>query len=300
MNRERAAIEVEVCAQSIVHHREHLLSVLLVAVALMHWLLAGPLSAAIHEDVLLSRVPVEIAVELNLSALQRLAHHLFNSERLREQLGARVNILSVEIVARQAASVVAHHYTVRVQHWHDFEDVALAQYLRRLRIADEECYEALDYVRAVALARVHATSDDDALAFSDLILRAHEVRDDQHLEIVAGDCLTQRCSPQDGLALGWRADIVKVCEAIGVCVRVAHGHVHLILIVLQRELEAQRVERCRLLLVGAVPKTERLALRGGDSDPTVIVCLLAIYLARWLVVLIVRDVVAGAIPSNIV
>ena len=67
---------------------------------------------------------------------------------------------------------------------------------------------------------------------------------------------------------------------------------------LQRELEAQREERCRLLLVGAAAETtERLTLRCRHGHAAVAIGLLAIYLARRLVVLIVGNIVAGTVPA---
>lgn len=85
MHGERAAIKVEVGAETIVHHGEHLLAVLLIIARLMvHVLLTGPLTTAIHEDVLLTRVSVEVAVELDLAALQGLPHHLLDGKRLRK------------------------------------------------------------------------------------------------------------------------------------------------------------------------------------------------------------------------
>lgn len=99
MHGERAAIKVKVGAETIVHHREHLLTILLVIVLLVQILLTSPSSTAVHEDVLLARVSVEVTVELDLTALQRLPHHLLDGEWLREQLGARVKILAVEVVS---------------------------------------------------------------------------------------------------------------------------------------------------------------------------------------------------------
>ena len=60
----------------------------------------------------------------------------------------------------------------------------------------------------------------------------------------------------------------------------------------------QREERCGLLLVGAAAETtERLTLRCRHGHAAVVFGLLAIYLARRLVVLIVGNIVAGTVPA---
>ena len=94
----------------------------------MHTLLTSPLPAAVHENVLLARVAVEVTVELDLATLQCLPHHLLDGKRLREQLGARVDILPIQVVSGQAASIVTYDNAVWIQHGHYFEHVALAQH----------------------------------------------------------------------------------------------------------------------------------------------------------------------------
>lgn len=72
---------------------------------------------------------MKVAVHLNLTAFKRLADHLFDGVWLREQLGRRVLVLPVEIVAGQAAAVVANDDAVRVQHRDHLEDIARPEHL---------------------------------------------------------------------------------------------------------------------------------------------------------------------------
>ena len=78
--------------------------------------------------------------------------------------------------------------------------------------------------------------------------------------------------------------------AVRVCIWVAHGDVDIVIIMLQRKFEAERVEIRWLLLINS----NNLAgsLRKLTSLPWTIPKLLAIYLAQRLIVLIVGNIVA--------
>lgn len=94
-----------------------------------------------------------------------------------------------------------------------------------------------------------ATGENDALALGNVVLRALEVRNDKHFEAVAGERLAQRGSSEESLAVRQKTDRVQETVAVRVGVRVAHRDVDLVVVVFQREFEAQCVKIRRLFLV---------------------------------------------------
>ena len=78
---------------------------------------------AIYEQILLSRVSVNIYKQLNFSALKRFLDHVFESIDFWRGLHGWVEPLPVEVVSSQTASVVAGDDSIWVQHRHDDERV---------------------------------------------------------------------------------------------------------------------------------------------------------------------------------
>lgn len=165
---EGAPVETEVRAEAVVHHGEDLLSVAALLDHRHHRVIV--IIAAVHEEVLLARMAVEVAVQVNFATLERLSDHLFDGVALREELGTRVDVLAVQIVAGETAAVVANNNSVRVEHWHYFEDVAVTEDNGSCIVADKVLNEALHDERAVALARMHSPSQYYAFSLSNMIL----------------------------------------------------------------------------------------------------------------------------------
>ena len=99
---------------------------------------------------------MEVAVHLDLAALERLPDHLLDGVGLREQFGGWVLVLAVQIVAGQAAAIVTNDDAIGVQHGYDLKDISGAQYFGGRRIAHEELQQAFDDVAGIALAWVHS------------------------------------------------------------------------------------------------------------------------------------------------
>lgn len=76
---------------------------------------------------------------------------------------------------------------------------------------------------------------------------------------------------------------------VRVRVRVAHGDVDIVVVMLQRKFEAEGVKIRRFFLIN----TNYLrSVRRELATFTVLAVLLAVYLAQWLIVLVVSNVIA--------
>jgi len=128
---------------------------------------------------------MEVTVEFDFTALESLADHLLDSIALWEDLRAWIRILAIQVMTRQAASIVTNDNPIRVQHWNYLEDVPLAEGVSYFVVADEELQQALDDVGTVAFTWVNSSSDNDALPPGNTILRAHEVRYNKHFKVIA-------------------------------------------------------------------------------------------------------------------
>eukprot|EP00356_Strombidium_inclinatum_P013872 CAMPEP_0170497566 /NCGR_PEP_ID=MMETSP0208-20121228/25058_1 /TAXON_ID=197538 /ORGANISM="Strombidium inclinatum, Strain S3" /LENGTH=90 /DNA_ID=CAMNT_0010774421 /DNA_START=2323 /DNA_END=2595 /DNA_ORIENTATION=+ len=65
---------------------------------------------------------MDVHEQFNLAALQRLSNHVLHAEDLRRVPETGAHPLSIQVVATEAASVVANNDAVRVQHRNNFED----------------------------------------------------------------------------------------------------------------------------------------------------------------------------------
>lgn len=82
----------------------------------------GPLiRATVHEQVLASRVTMDITVEQDVTTFQSLPHHHLGRAVLRELLHAGRNPLPVEIHATEGGTVVTNDDTVWVEHRDDLK-----------------------------------------------------------------------------------------------------------------------------------------------------------------------------------
>lgn len=152
LDRERAALEAEVRAEAVVHHGEYLLAV----PPLLDHRHRRIVVAPVHEYVLLPGVPVEIAVQIDLAAFERLLYHLLYRVAFREEFRTRVEVLPVQVVTRQATPIVADDDAIRVEHRHYLEYVAISQLHGHRFVADQVSYDTFHDKGAIALSGVHA------------------------------------------------------------------------------------------------------------------------------------------------
>ena len=137
MNSERATRETEVIAHSIEHHRKNLFTILPITTDIdskILLLLSSVVTTTVHEDILLSGMAMEIAIKFNFTAFQRLSYHLFDSKWLREKLSRRILVLTIQIMSRETAAIVANYNAVWIEHWNHFENESFSENLSRLMV----------------------------------------------------------------------------------------------------------------------------------------------------------------------
>jgi hypothetical protein len=86
--------------------------------------------AAVHEDVVLAAVAVEVTVHDHLALVQQLLDHFARVPNAREGVFQHGLVVAVEVAACEGAAVVADYHAVWVEHGHDFEDEVVAQKLQ--------------------------------------------------------------------------------------------------------------------------------------------------------------------------
>lgn len=132
----------------------------------------------------------------------------------------------------------------------------------------------------------------NTLSLGDLILCTFKICQNQHLEVVAGDGFAQRGSSDDVLALLWCTDSVEEFQAVCKCVRVAHGNVYFVLVMLQRKLKTERIQSRWLLLLILISFS-------SIGYKFLLSCLITEYFAVGLIVLVVCNIVTCSIPTFI-
>lgn len=155
---EAALPELEHAVQALEHRREHA----------QHEVVGPGVArelAAVHESVLLARVAVQVAEQLDLAFLLEHLQHALREVDRRVQVLARLQPAPVQVEAQQRAAVVAVHDAVGVQHRNHFEDVVLAQLGGRGVVAEQELDEALDDPGRLGFAGVHAGGDHNAFIY---------------------------------------------------------------------------------------------------------------------------------------
>lgn len=95
----------------------------------------GPLvGAAIHEQVLASRVTMDVAIEKDIATFERLSHHHFCGTVLWELLHAWSHPLPIKIQATERCSIVSNNDSIGIKHRYDLENEIVSKVLRHLII----------------------------------------------------------------------------------------------------------------------------------------------------------------------
>jgi hypothetical protein len=71
---------------------------------------------------------MEIAVQVDFAALESFSDHLLDGVAFWEKFGTRIDVLSIEVMTRETTAVIADDDSVWVEHWHNFENVAVTKY----------------------------------------------------------------------------------------------------------------------------------------------------------------------------
>lgn len=121
---------------------------------------------------------MKVAVQVNLSTFKSFPYHLLDGITFRKELWAGIYILSIQVVPRETTSIVADYHAIGIKHWHNFENITVTKHHCRCVITDQKLNETLHDKRAIALPRMHSSSQNDALSLSNMVLRALKICDD--------------------------------------------------------------------------------------------------------------------------
>ena len=134
---EAALLELEDFVETLEHRRKHA----------QHEVVRPRVArvlAAVHERVLLARMAVQVAEQLDFTFFLKHLHHPLREVDRRVEVLARLHPPSVQVEAEQRAAVVAVDHAVGVQHRDDLEDVVLSELDGCFVVAEQKLDEALD------------------------------------------------------------------------------------------------------------------------------------------------------------
>ena len=117
----------------------------------------------VHKDIFTSRVAMQIAVKSHLTVLGEVSYQLFNRKIDRMQDSRWVLPAPVQILTTETAPIVSIYHTVRIEYRDYFKYEMISQGLRLRCMTRNEIYNALHHPRAVRLARMHSSTDEDSL-----------------------------------------------------------------------------------------------------------------------------------------
>jgi hypothetical protein len=68
---------------------------------------------------------MEITVDVNLPAFERLPYHLLDGITFREKLGTRIDVLPIQVMAGKTTTIVPNDNTIWIEHWHNLEYITI-------------------------------------------------------------------------------------------------------------------------------------------------------------------------------
>lgn len=151
--------------------------------------------AAIHENILLSRMTMHIAKQNNLSLQVGLLQKLLNVVDGWMQRFRRKFPPSIQVAPSQRYSIITVHNAVWIQHGNQFEDEVIPQNLRLpiFRVS-QEIYRASHHPRSNSLPGVNPCREHDTLLFF-MRLLIHNIlslaSNDQHWAINTTQCFAK-------------------------------------------------------------------------------------------------------------
>ena len=209
-----------------------------------------PIVAAVHEDVLFARVPVQVAEHDQPALLMDLLHQPLGVENGRVKGLVRSLPAAVQVATCQAAPVVAVDDAVRVEHWDYFEYEVLSEHFGFNVIwVSQKGEDTAHHPGADRLARVHSRGDNDTLALSK-VLQIVRRCDGEQLARLSRKSATQVRLSHKLAALRVALDRAQVVSQV--CVGVWHrvSEEHQVIVILKRVRERQSV--VRFAIVGHV------------------------------------------------
>ena len=178
---------------------------------------------AIHENVLLPAVTVEIAEQYDLALFILLSDQLLHVVQHWMLLLCRLLPLPVHVLANETAAGIAENDAVGVHHRDDFEHKVVAEDSRADAWPHQIVDSTLDHPAGACLARVHSRRKYNRLLVLRLLLILRLRRDGQHVDRVAGVRLTEQLAPKTILrhriVLELEEVALQICEGVRIAVR---------------------------------------------------------------------------------
>ena len=140
---------------------------------------------------------------------------------------------------------------------------------------------------------MYAPSQNNAFPPSNIVLRCLKIGDNKHLQIITSNCPAQNGTPEDTLTFYRVTDLVQKVLAVCISVRIAHSDKHGIVIMFKRYLKAESIKIIRFLLRWDSLNRRKFSLN------ILIICIISIYFAERLIVLVVCNIVPCSIPPKI-
>lgn len=195
--------------------------------------------------------------------------YFYRSDYARMQFLARFYPLAIQVHPCQIAARVTVNDTVRVEHRHDLKDKVVSQDSGTKRRAYKVIYHALHHVRSACFSWMHAGRDYNTPPLTKLLHSIHsrrsEARDNEHIHVVTGECLTKDLPSKTQLLSGIGLKSIQISLQVTECIGVTVCEVHGVTLVWELHRERQ-----------SVIVSLSLALHG---------------------ILVVTNVAAGAVPS---
>ena len=194
------------------HQREDLLLQIPVAVP--------PVLTAVHENIELPGVSVEVAVHSDGAFFHQLLDHHLGLMDGRKGFLDDILVLPVEISPGQITPSVPDDDAVRVQHRDNLEDESLPQSCGCLRVSCEELDDSSHHPGAGGLSRVNSGAEDDADLALDL-LQAVRGGDGEQVDVVPGQGATEEALGAELSSVRAALNTEEVLGEVGVPVGIA-------------------------------------------------------------------------------
>mmetsp|Transcript_3488 Transcript_3488/g.12506 ORF Transcript_3488/g.12506 Transcript_3488/m.12506 type:complete len:337 (+) Transcript_3488:263-1273(+) len=159
--------------------------------------LAAGRVAAVHKDVVLATVAVEVAEEDGPARAYDVLNHAPRVVDGRVAPPVRTVPRAVEVLPCERAAIVSVHHAVGVEHRHRLEDKELAEARSRGARSEQKVEHTLHHPARVALARVHARREHDVRALLSAGGEARKVGDGEEVAAVASHGCAQERAPHD-------------------------------------------------------------------------------------------------------
>jgi hypothetical protein len=183
-------------------------------------------TVTVHEDILVSTMPVQITIKYDFSFLTELSHKPFHCWVFRVKSFRGVFPTTIQILAYETTSIVSIDYTVRVKHRHDFEHKVISQKPSFWLLTRQKLQNAFHNPWAVALARMNSSRNKDSLLSLLFVLFFHLRRDCDAVALVPSNCASQFLLLVVAIAARPLFNLSEVLLQVRKRIRVAMREVH--------------------------------------------------------------------------